>query len=386
MKNIFCYLSIIFICNTINLTAEEKSSLVPLIYSTDLFQPPEDPDDHFDLAILSGIEEFDLKAIVFDLSTAWRNENEVAVGAVEQMSVITGKPLPPWAVGLRDPLTSPDDKAENQPEQYQGGVELILNTLREAEEKVLLFLVGSCRDFAVACNREPELLRQKVSAVYVSAGNGPDGIQFEWNVMLDPYAYLALMKSGLPIYWSPCFSQVNLRQATPEEVIEGNISTFNSYYVAPNQAELLEDTSGMLQNFFSYALNKLQDDPIQYLKQPPGTIPAKARNMWSTAAFIHAAGREIYYHKDKYVSCSLQKAKLLGISEQQKVDVYRFDNVHFTEMSVDLSGCLLDEKPVVPIFKGELNDTASSTKVFRYINPEYNLIMVSVLAELLREL
>ena len=40
---------------------------VPIVYSTDLYQQPDDPDDHFDLATLFAIKEFDIRGIIFDL-------------------------------------------------------------------------------------------------------------------------------------------------------------------------------------------------------------------------------------------------------------------------------------------------------------------------------
>ena len=39
---------------------------IPIIHSTDLFHPHVDPDDHFDLAILFAIKEFDIKGIILD--------------------------------------------------------------------------------------------------------------------------------------------------------------------------------------------------------------------------------------------------------------------------------------------------------------------------------
>jgi len=87
------------------------------------------------------------------------------------------------------------------------GVQLILSVLRDAKDKVVLHTTGSCRDVAAAFNREPELLRQKVKAIYMEAGNGPDGNQNEYNVSISPLAYARLLESGLPIYWCPCFGK-----------------------------------------------------------------------------------------------------------------------------------------------------------------------------------
>jgi len=43
---------------------------------------------------------------------------------------------------------------------------------------------------AAAFNREPELLRQKVKAIYMEAGAGPDGNQDDYNVVISPLVFL----------------------------------------------------------------------------------------------------------------------------------------------------------------------------------------------------
>jgi len=126
-----------------------------MIYSSDLFQPPDDPDEHYDIAMLFSLNEIEIKAMIFDLASSKHQPEEVGKTALEQLSKITGKATPPWKIGLRHPLRSPDDKALEQPEEFQGGVELILSTLEQSEEQVVMFLVGSCRDFVVAYNRNP---------------------------------------------------------------------------------------------------------------------------------------------------------------------------------------------------------------------------------------
>ena len=39
--------------------AQTSKGKIPLIYCTDLFHPPEDPDDWFDLATVFSMDEFD---------------------------------------------------------------------------------------------------------------------------------------------------------------------------------------------------------------------------------------------------------------------------------------------------------------------------------------
>ncbi|GHT61662.1 hypothetical protein FACS189451_04190 [Bacteroidia bacterium] len=382
LKTISFLLVICFACSCAEQQAIKK---IPLIYSSDLYHPHGDPDDHYDLAMLNALDAFEVKAHIFDLSIPGRNPEEYGLTPLRQMAAIANKPLPPYAAGLRDALTSPDDKGENQPEAYQKGVELVLKTLRESDEKVTLFLVGSCRDFAAAYNREPELLKQKVAAVYVNAGNGPDGIQVEWNVFADPQAYVCLMNSGLPIYWSPCFSKEE-RTATPQEVAEKSMQAFNTYFIVPNQAELLKNTSAQVKNFFTYALSQSQEEPLQYLNRSTENLPETPRSMWCTAPFLHAAGWKIYTYNNRYIACPPEKAKTLGIADKE-VAVYEYKNILLTSTTTEQANSEqfgFAKGHNLPVLKGVLTDSDAPVKVFRYIHPEYNEIMVSALSSILQ--
>ena len=170
---------------------------------------------------------------------------------------------------------SVDDQALDQSDAAQGGVRMILSTLRESEEKVSLFTVGSLRDVAAAYNREPELLRAEVRAIYANVGTGPDGYQEEWNVGLDQQAYRRVLLSDLPIEWYPCFGRDNYFT-----------------YFSVDQTEILGNSAAPLRAFFDYALTRSQEEPIPYLAK---VLPAPGgpRNMWCTPAFIDIAGRKI---------------------------------------------------------------------------------------------
>ena len=351
---------------------------IPVIYSTDLFHPPEDPDDHYDLAMLFGLKEIEVKALIFDLATSHRSANEVGKVALDQISKITRELPPPWKIGLRNPLRSPDDQALDQPEEFQGGVELILSTLTQSKEKVVMFLVGSCRDFAVAYNRNPDLLRQKVKAIYVNAGNGPKGMQTEWNVNLDRNAYIGLMTSGLPIYWCPCFTNFNLRLPTPSEVTAGK--AFCTYFIVPNQAGLLASAQPMVKNYFTYALSRSVEEPLGFLDKEVQALPESNRNMWCTGPFLHAAGKKIYQTgARRWRSYTPEKAKELGI-EDPVVEVFCFEPVHITSVWQDVNGSL------IPEFVNDTNTGPASIQVFRYTHPDFNAIMPSVLAGILETL
>ena len=254
---------------------------MPVIYSTDLYHPHDDPDDHFDLATLFSLPELDVKGIIIDMSNIHQPSGDQGSGkkpgvvALQQMFHLSGRTVP-FATGLDQPLHSVDDQALDQEQSVQGAVRMILSTLRESDEKVCIFTVGSLRDVAVAYNREPELMRSKVRAIYVNAGTGPDGYQEEWNVRLDPNAFRRVLLSDLPVEWYPCF---------------GRDDYFTYFRV--DQTEVLKNCPAPLRAFFAYALTRSQDEPISFLTEvvPP---PAGPRNMWCTPAFINLAGRKIY--------------------------------------------------------------------------------------------
>jgi len=355
----------------------EETKRIPFIYSTDLYHPPQDPDDHYDLAMLSALHELELKAVIFDVATSSRNPEEFGKTALEQMAKITGQSPPPWAIGLRNPLRSPDDQALDQPKEFQGAVELILATLEQSDEPVVMFLVGSCRDFAVALNRNPDLLREKVKAVYVNAGNGPKGNQTEWNVTLDPNAYVCLMASGLPIFWCPCFMEV-YRLPTPDEVTTGK--AFCTYYVVPNQAKMLATTRPMVKNYFAYALSYSQEEPLGFLDKEAQPLPESARNMWCTGPFLHAAGRAIYQTQDGRWIAARPDCVKDHTADGQTVEVFRFEPVKVATVWKDDNGKL------IPEFRDATDDSVTPVQVFRYTHSDFNNIMPSVLAGLLETL
>jgi len=121
---------------------------VPILYSTDLFHPHADPDDHYDLACLFAMPELDVRGVLLDLGA--EQAKRCGRPAVEQMMHLAGRKVP-CAVGLSRPLRSRTDTATDEPKEFQGAVDLILSVLRESNEKVCLFTTGSCR---VAIDRD----------------------------------------------------------------------------------------------------------------------------------------------------------------------------------------------------------------------------------------
>ena len=267
-------------------TVAAAADKIPIIYSTDLFQPHDDPDDHVDLATLFALDEFEILGIIVEHGE--KQATRPGQIPVRQMMQLAGRQVP-CVVGLNPPLKSPDDPALEQPAAYQHGVNLLLDKLRASDRKVTIFTTGSMRDVAAAFNRDPDLLRQKVSRIYMNVGNALPQ-DSEYNVDLDVHAYVRVLQSGLPIYWCPCFG-------TP----------YGTYWKF-RQADVLETAPAGLQNYFLYALTMGTDwkatprpdsaDPLAYVT---GDVDPAAkrevfqldRNMWCTAPFFHAAGRQI---------------------------------------------------------------------------------------------
>ncbi|MBN1853671.1 MAG: nucleoside hydrolase [Pirellulales bacterium] len=327
---------------------------IPVIYSTDLYHPHDDPDDHYDLATLFILPELDVRGILIDMVNIHQKrlgqgrKKEPGTVALQQIFHLTGKQAP-HALGLSRPLQSDTDPGTDQPGSDQGGVQLILSVLRTSPEQVNIFTVGSLVDVAAAYNREPELLRRKVRMIYVNAGNGPDGEQTEWNVRLDPRAYRRILLSDLPIAWYPCFGR-------------------NNYvtYFKVDQAEILRLAPAPLCAFFCYALRHSEADPIPYLS---GTypMPEGPRNMWCTPSFLDLAGRKIYRTSSGYQA----------LPEPPAPNVIP---VHSHEMqSIALTAT--DDHTIS--FRADFNAPQGNVRVFRKQKSEYERVMASVLKHLL---
>jgi len=297
----FAVLGVLLATAPMALGAEAR---IPILYSTDLFHPHADPDDHYDLACLFAMGEFDLRGVILDLGA--EQAKRCGRPAVEQMVRITGRKVP-YAMGLSRPLRSRTDAALDEPEQFQAAVKLILSVLRDSAEPVTLFTTGSCRDVAAAFNREPALLREKVKAVYFNIGRGPNEPQEECNVGYDPQAYLRMFETDLPLYWCPCFGK------------EG----FETLYQA-DQAVVVGACARPVQNYFVYCLTRSAADPIEFLAGGAHALPTGARAMWCTAPMFHAAGRKVYaLGDDDFVALAPREADQRGLAPRE-VKLFEF--------------------------------------------------------------
>jgi hypothetical protein len=271
---------------------------VKLIYSSDIYFPPDDPDDWFDLATLYATPGIDVLGIILDQQLYNKRPQSEGTGAVplKQMFDIAGRSAP-YAIGLRDALKSVEDRGLDQPALCQSGVEMMLDLLARAEGKVVLLTVGTTRDVAAAYNRNPGLFRRKVSKIYLNAGvyGFPQG-RFDVNLEKDRNAFIAIMKSGLPVYWAPCFGE----------------NDYETYWQA-SQGKMLEPAARKLQNYFLYAFSKGTGrlgpsadqaiaDPLEFLNRSLDLdelrkVYSSSRNMWSTASILDAAGLKVFGNK-----------------------------------------------------------------------------------------
>jgi hypothetical protein len=241
-----------------------------------------------------------LLGVLIDFPVPQRHNDPDVLG-VAQLNYLTGKAVPvlvgsPRRLDLQT-ARKPDNAAATR------GIRAVLDLLRGSPVPVVVNIVGSCRDVALAAQLEPELLAQKCAAIYLNAGSGtPDRsrvARLEYNVGLDPAAYAAIFDVPCPVYWMPCF-----------EVVPG---AGEPYQVSPHgtwyrfrQGDVLPDLSQGAQNYFADVFRNQRDGK----KQPPRAdwlhyllaareaelhqrVGAMERSMWCTGGFLHAAGMTV---------------------------------------------------------------------------------------------
>lgn len=234
-----------------------------VIHITDLFNPPGDPDDHFDLLTLLSMRHLPVAGVVID-HTVQRGLPGTAT--VARAAELCGRDPLPCAVGLTRPLQSVSDTGTDQPPGEQAAVELILSCLHRAPDHSVIFtLVGSLRDLAAAYNREPALFQAKVARLMVNAGDscGEVGPR-DWNTALDLAAWRRIISSDLPIDWFPC---------NPSKG-RGRPNNHVSYWRFP-QNEILGAGPASVRRFFD--------------SEGISTTDPVVRHMWSTVSFVEAA-------------------------------------------------------------------------------------------------
>ena len=271
-------------------------SRLPLVFIADLYHPPQDPDDHIDLATLCALPEFDLRCVLLDCSRkflvpspeGWDVARDPGLIPVAQLAYLLGRTIPA-AVGPSEPLKSPTDAAEDRPLAEQAAIHLLLDTLRQSPVPVTLALTGSARILVAAFNRDPQLVRAKTRRVLLNSG-ATGGPKREWNVMLDAAAYVGLWRSGLPIDWFPCSTETGAFNPSHER----------GTHWRSTHAELFRGIAAPISAWFAYAFGASGRGDIVHALTEGASGEAVwshalvgPRNLWSTISFVLAAGRQL---------------------------------------------------------------------------------------------
>jgi pyrimidine-specific ribonucleoside hydrolase len=306
--------------NSPSMPAQQRR--IPVINVTDLYHPPQDPGDNFDLIARYSLPEVELKAVLLDVTGAFRKPvsdhpilskffvdkngpREPGVIPVIQLNAIFGKDVQ-FAVGPFSSMNSPADKMLDLPAFQQQGIDLILRTLRESQEPVEIASFGSARAIAVAYNREPALFRRRVRQIHLSAG--ASSLEFlEWNVALDPHPIVCLLRSSLPIAVYPCATKDGAFAYGPH----------NTYWKLPN-VDFIDRMYPQLRQYLGYALGRVQrTDFLRVLEESFSTDFIKGlvgksyngvHNVWETAVWMQISRRCLVQRANGHFAIIPQRA------------------------------------------------------------------------------
>ncbi len=296
-------------------SSPKPAKTISFIHTTDLYNPPQDPDDHVDLATVYALPELDVRAVILDPTRKFIGRLDPGFVPVAQLNYLTGRAVP-VAAGPIDPLRSPSDAVQDRPRREQAGIGLLLDALSRCEEPAFVSVVGSARIIAAAWNREPKLLQQKVRGVLVNAGATTGKPGAEWNVDLDAHAWIALLRSGLPLLWYPCTGEHGPTGLDPH----------NTYWPVSHR-RLFDGLPQPLRAYFDYAFNRHARGDVIRALSVLGSGPswekvlADRRNMWSTASLVMAAGRVLaqtaegwrFVAKEQAAGLKVQTLEMLSI-------------------------------------------------------------------------
>lgn len=336
---------------------------VPVIDCTDLYHPHQDVGDNFDLLAAYALPEIDLKAVILDVTQRYRQAyadhpdpkyrdptgpRDPGFIPVLQLNYLFGRDVPCRAAPFQE-MKSPTDKMLDAPPFQQQGIELLLKTLRESDEKIDLLLFGSARAAAVAYNREPDLMRAKIRRVHLCAGaSSPDYL--EWNVMLDRNAFVRLLRSDLALAIYPCATKDGPFAYGPH----------NCFWRLPN-LKFIARMDPRLQAYLAFAFTRsTRMDFLRAVEQAPPaemleSFLGRPHNVWETSVWAQVANRRLVRRADG--TCRLVPA----------AEVLPSDEV----LPNELRPCRVKVRDD-GMFTFELTDGASSTLIYDRGDPLEN--------------
>ena len=293
---------------------------VPVIDVTDLYHPHQDKGDNFDILTAYALPEIDLQAVVLDCTEPFRQpvaENpgpglfpdsrgprEPGFIPIRQLNYIFNRNVPCGA-GPFTRMKSPTDRMLDVPPFQQQGIELLLETLRRSARPVHILSFGSARAVAAAFNRKPELFREKVARIHLSAGGSSPPVPgyLEWNVALDPRAIVRLLRSDLPIALYPCAA--NNPRSKGHNVLSPAFSydSHNTFYKLPD-LRFISRMDSPLRRYLEFAIARsARADFLRAMETDDGaTFDVKlldgGHNVWETALWICVSGRRLIRRAD----------------------------------------------------------------------------------------
>jgi hypothetical protein len=294
-------------------TGEPRSGRVPIIDITDLYHPFQDPGDNLDLVYAFAFPQVDLRAVILDVTDAfrrpvanapqmWHDPNgprEPGIVPVTQLNYLFDRQVP-YAVGPFSAMKTADDKMLDVPTFQQAGIRLLLETLEASRQPVEILSFGSTRTIAAAFNRNPDLMRRKVARIHISAGTATINFELgplqdqnempggEWNVALDPWAFIRLLRSDLPIALYPCATKDGAFSYGPH----------NTYWKFQDLSFVTRLDPG-LRNYLIYALARMNRP--DFLACLDGELPADAasdrithpHHVWETAIWLNVTRQQL---------------------------------------------------------------------------------------------
>jgi len=294
-------------------TAKPSSNRIPVIDITDLYHPFQDPGDNLDLVYGFAFPEIDLRAVILDVTNAfrrpianapnlWHDPNgprEPGIVPVTQLNYVFDRQVP-YAVSPFTAMRAAEDRMLDIPVFQQAGIRLLLDTLEASEQPVEILSFGSLRTLAIAFNRNPDLVRRKVARIHISAGSAAPTIdrgssspenkiwEPDWNVALDTWAFVRMLQSDLPIAIYPC--------STQQDPYAYGIH--NTYWKFPDLS-FVSRLDRRLRNYILYALARMNRP--DFLACLDGELVAEAtaarltqpHNVWETAVWLNVTRRKL---------------------------------------------------------------------------------------------
>ena len=174
---------------------------IPVIFDTDAGN---DIDDAFAIALLLQSPELDIRAVITS-----RFESETRAKLVWKLLGAYGRQDIPLAAGGSDGLLTLQERRptpqfqlltpqDRLPANAAGrGVQLLIDTLLNAKEKITLLPVGPLTNIGLALKADPRI-KDKIERI-VLMGGAFDVNRLETNIINDPIAAAIVFESGLPI-------------------------------------------------------------------------------------------------------------------------------------------------------------------------------------------